>query len=141
MIDAIYNKDVLKLAADIGGMEELKNPDATTSLRSPLCGSSITISISLKEKKIAGYSQEIKACALGQASASVMAKAAIGKSKKDIQSAKEQIVEMLTKGKLLPKGDWAPLSALAAAKDVKSRHGAILLPFEAVLKALTELKF
>ena len=48
---------------------------------------------------------------------------------------------MLTKGKLLPKGDWAPLSALAAAKDVKSRHGAILLPFEAVLKALTELKF
>ena len=63
------------------------------------------------------------------------------KSKKDIQSAKEQIVEMLTKGKLLPKGDWAPLSALAAAKDVKSRHGAILLPFEAVLKALTELKF
>lgn len=89
---------------------------------------------------ITGYSQEVKACALGQASASVMAKAAIGKSKKDIQNAKEQIVKMLTKGEALPKGDWAPLSALAPAKDAKSRHGAILLPFEAVLKALAELK-
>ena len=140
MIDAIYNKDVLRLAADITGIEAIENPDATASLRSPLCGSSIEISITLRDDRISGYSQKIKACALGQASASVMAKAAIGKSKKEIQTAKDKVVEMLTRGTVLPKGDWAPLTALAPAKAAKPRHGAILLPFDALLKALNQEK-
>jgi len=140
MIDAIYNKDVLRLAADITGIEAIENPDATASLRSPLCGSSIEISITLRDDRISGYSQKIKACALGQASASVMAKAAIGKSKKEIQTARAKVVEMLTRGTVLPKGDWAPLTALAPAKAAKPRHGAILLPFDALLKALNQEK-
>ena len=140
MIDAIYNKDVLRLAADITGIEAIENPDATASLRSPLCGSSIEISITLRDGRITGYSQKIKACALGQASASVMAKAAIGKSKKEIQTARDKVVEMLTRGTVLPKGDWAPLTALAPAKAAKPRHGAILLPFDALLKALNQEK-
>ena len=140
MIDAIYNKDVLRLAADITGIEAIENPDATASLRSPLCGSSIEISITLRDDRISGYSQKIKACALGQASASVMAKAAIGKSKKEIQTARAKVVEMLTRGTVLPKGDWAPLTALAPAKEAKPRHGAILLPFDALLKALNQEK-
>tara|TARA_B110001454_G_C12677047_1_gene416309 strand:+ start:356 stop:781 length:426 start_codon:yes stop_codon:yes gene_type:complete len=140
MIDAIYNKDVLRLAADITGIEAIENPDATASLRSPLCGSSIEISITLRDDRISGYSQKIKACALGQASASVMAKAAIGKSKKEIQTARDKVVEMLTRGTVLPKGDWAPLTALAPAKAAKPRHGAILLPFDALLKALNQEK-
>ena len=135
MIDAIYNKDVLRLAANISGTETIENADATASLRSSLCGSSIEISISIKNKRITGYSQKIKACALGQASASVMAKAVIGKSRKEIQNARETVAEMLIKGKVRPVGDWAELSALAPAKDAKSRHGAILLPFDALLKA------
>ena len=140
MIDAIYNKDVLRLAADITGNEAIENPDATASLRSPLCGSSIEISITLRDDRISGYSQKIKACALGQASASVMAKAAIGKSQKEIQTARDKVVEMLTRGTVLPKGDWAPLTALAPAKAAKPRHGAILLPFDALLKALNQEK-
>jgi len=140
MINAIYNKDVLRLAADITGIEAIENPDATASLRSPLCGSSIEISITLRDDRISGYSQKIKACALGQASASVMAKAAIGKSKKEIQTARDKVVEMLTRGTVLPKGDWAPLTALAPAKAAKPRHGAILLPFDALLKALNQEK-
>jgi NifU-like protein involved in Fe-S cluster formation len=140
MIDAIYNKDVLRLAADITGIEAIENPDATASLRSPLCGSSIEISITLRDDRISGYSQKIKACALGQASASVMAKAAIGKSKKEIQTARDKVVEMLTRGTTPPEGDWAPLTALAPAKAAKPRHGAILLPFDALLKALNQEK-
>ena len=140
MIDAIYNKDVLRLAADITGIEAIENPDATASLRSPLCGSSIEISITLRDDRISGYSQKIKACALGQASASVMAKAAIGKSKKEIQTARDKVVGMLTRGTASPEGDWASLTALAPAKAAKPRHGAILLPFDALLKALNQEK-
>ena len=86
MINAIYNKDVLRLAADITCIGTLDNSDANASLRSPLCGSSINVSINVKHGRVTAYSQEIKACALGQASASVLAQAVIGKSKNDIQS-------------------------------------------------------
>jgi NifU-like protein involved in Fe-S cluster formation len=138
MINAIYNKNVLRLAADITCIGTLENSDATASLRSPLCGSSIRISIKLRNGRVTAYGQEIKACALGQASASVMAQAIIGKSKNDIQTTRDEIQEMLVRGTIIPKGDWSALIALAPAKEAKSRHGAILLPFDAVLKALTE---
>jgi NifU-like protein involved in Fe-S cluster formation len=138
MINEIYNKDVLRLAADITCIGTLDNSDATASLRSPLCGSSINISINIRNGRITAYNQEIKACALGQASASVMASAVVGKSKSDIQSIRDEVQEMLIKGTLIPEGDWSALIALAPAKELKSRHGAILLPFDAVLKALTE---
>ncbi len=139
MIDDIYNKDVLRLAANIGGLGALENPDATASLRSPLCGSSIEISITTDGDRITGYSQSITACALGQASASVMAMAAIGKSKTDIKNARDQVEAMLTKNGVPPDGDWAALGALAPAKDAKPRHGAILLPFDVVLEAMKDL--
>ena len=139
MIDDIYNKDVLQLAANIGGLDAIENPDATAAQRSPLCGSSIEISITTKDGIITGYSQSIKACALGQASASVMANAAIGKSKIDIETAREQVKAMLTKDALPPHGDWADLAALSPAKAAKPRHGAILLPFDVVLKALAKI--
>ena len=138
MIDDIYNKDVLRLAANIGGLDALENPDAMASLRSPLCGSSIEVSLSIDGAKISGYSQTIKACALGQASASVMAEAVLGKTEEDIQAARDQVKAMLTEGAAPPGGDWAALAALAPAKDAKPRHGAILLPFDAVLKAMSE---
>jgi len=136
MIDDIYNKDVLRLAANIGGLEPLENPDAEISLRSPLCGSSIEIALTIKSDKVTGYAQKIKACALGQAAAAVMAKVVIGKTKEDIQSVRNQVDAMLKDGGAAPEGDWQALAALAPAKDAKPRHGAILLPFDAVLKAI-----
>lgn len=139
MIDDIYNKDVLRLAANIGGLDALENPDATAFLRSPLCGSSIEIAITIDDKVITGYSHSIKACALGQASAAVMANAAIGKTKNNIQAVRDQVEAMLIKDAVPPEGDWASLAALAAAKDAKPRHGAILLPFDAILKAMGEI--
>jgi NifU-like protein involved in Fe-S cluster formation len=136
MIDDIYNKDVLRLAANIGGLEPLEKPDTTASLRSPLCGSSIEIALTTDDNLITGYSQKIKACALGQAAAAVMAYAAIGKSASDIQTIRDQVEAMLSDGSKPPGGEWAALAALAPAKDAKPRHGAILLPFDVVLKAL-----
>ena len=139
MIDDIYNKDVLKLAANIGGIESLLKPDITVSHKSPICGSSIVISLILKDQTISGYSQKIKACALGQASASVMADAIIGKSRLQIQRAYDQVQKMLTTGAPPPQDDWSRLSALAPAINAKPRHGAILMPFIAVLDGLEQL--
>jgi NifU-like protein involved in Fe-S cluster formation len=140
MIDDIYNKEVLKLAANISGLEPLDKPDTMSLQRSQLCGSTIEISLCLEGDIISGYSQKIKACALGQASASVMAIAAIGKSKKDIEVAREQVTLMLGSGDPLPIGDWKALAALAPATNARPRHGAILLPFNAVIHALNKIE-
>ena len=136
MIDDIYNKDVLRLAATITRIGNLANPDASVSLRSPLCGSTIEVELKLADGKVADYAHTIKACALGQASASVMAKVVVGKTADDIRTARDQVETMLVEEGDPPAGDWSPLSALAPAKDAKPRHGAILLPFDAVLKGM-----
>ncbi len=140
MIDDIYNTDVLRLAANIGRTERLKTPDATVSLRSPLCGSSIEVDIIVSdENDVTDYAHSIKACALGQAAASVMAAAVIGKTREDIAAVKVKMEAMLKdEGPPPEDGDWTALAALAPAKDAKPRHGAILLPFDAVLKAIDE---
>ena len=118
MIDDIYNTDVLRLAADISRVEPLDSPDAQVSMRAPLCGSTIQVELCIKKGRVSRFGQNIKACALGQAAA-----------------VRDQVREMLADKGPPPDGDWSALSALAPAKAAKSRHGAILLPFNAVLKA------
>lgn len=140
MIDEIYNKDVLRLAANISKTEPLDLPDAHVLLRSPLCGSTIEIDIRVETGSVVGYGYTIKACALGQASASVLTKNVIGKDAEEIKSVRDQLESMLLNNGEAPHGDWSELSALAPAKAAKSRHGAILMPFDAVLKAFKELK-
>ena len=135
MINDIYNTDVLRLAADISMVKPLNSPDAQVSMRAPLCGSTIQVDLYIEEGRVTGFGQTIKACALGQAAASVLAAQVIGKSADDILNVRNQVSAMLTDTGLAPAGDWSALSALAPAKDAKPRHGAILLPFDAVLKA------
>lgn len=137
MINEIYNKDVLRLAADISRVEPLDSADAQVSMRAPLCGSTIQVDLCIEKGRVSRFGQNIKACALGQAAASVLAAQVIGKSAEDILAVRDQVKDMLANAGLPPDGDWSALSALAPAKDAKPRHGAILLPFDAVLKAFT----
>ena len=139
MIDHIYNKDVLRLAANISRTDPLKLPDAQASLRSPLCGSTIDVDLRIERGRVSDYSHTIKACALGQASASVLANNVIGKNA-DIQNVRDQLEAMLLDNAAPPRGHWKALNALQPAKDAKPRHGAILLPFDAVLKGLRDFK-
>ena len=88
--------------------------------------------------EIAGYAHKVKACALGQATASVMAARAIGRSRDEIALVADRMAAMLATGGAPPAGDWSALAALAPAKDATSRHGAIMLPFKAVLRAFDE---
>jgi NifU-like protein involved in Fe-S cluster formation len=138
MINDIYNKDVLRLAAGITRIDPLTDADARARLRSPLCGSTIEVELKVAGGRIADYAHNIKACALGQASASVMAKAGIGKDAAEIKRVRDLVEKMLKEEGAPPDGDWAALVALQPAKAATSRHGAILLPFDAVLKAFEE---
>ncbi len=140
MINDIYNKEVLRLAADISRIDPLEKPDAHVSLRSPLCGSTIEIDLKLKDGRVADFGQTIKACALGQAAASVLARVIVGKSAAEIRRVRDELEAMLKTGGGPPSGEWAALAALAPAKAASSRHGAILLPFDAVLKAMEDAK-
>ncbi|NQV56266.1 MAG: iron-sulfur cluster assembly scaffold protein [Rhodospirillales bacterium] len=139
MIDDIYNTDVLRLAGNITRIKPLAEADATIQLRSPLCGSAIEVQLCVGGDRVTDYAHDIKACALGQAAASVLAAQIIGKTRAEIASARAELEAMLKDGGPPPTGDWAALSALAPAKEAKARHGAILLPFDAVLKAFQEL--
>ena len=139
MIDDIYNTDVLRLAAHISRIDPLPGADAEAALRSPLCGSTIAVQICAAGGRITDYAQEVKACALGQAAASVMAAEVIGKDAAKIAAVRAVVEAMLKSDGAPPDGDWAALAALQPAKDAKARHGAILLPFDAVLKALAEI--
>ena len=140
MIDDIYNTEVLRLAAHISRIGPLPSADAEAALRSPLCGSTIAVQICVADGRFTDYAQEVKACALGQAAASVMASEVIGKDGLEIAAVRSQMEAMLKSDSAPPDGDWAALAALAPAAEAKSRHGAILLPFDAVLKAFAEIK-
>jgi len=140
MINDIYNKDVLRLAANISRIDPLENPDARVHVRAPLCGSTLDIDVKVVDGRIADYGQTIKACALGQASASVMAEAVLGKDAAEIERVRAIVEKMLKEGGPAPDGEWAALAALVPAKDAPARHGAILLPFDGVLKALREVQ-
>lgn len=139
MIDDIYNKDVLRLAANIGATDRLNSPEITVELASPLCGSHITVDVTTKDGAITGYGQEIKACALGQAAAAVVASAIAGTTLDELRQVRQTMSNMLTAGGPAPAGKWSDLSALAPAKDATSRHGAILLPFDAVINGLEKI--
>ena len=139
MIDDIYNTEVLRLAADVSLTNALISPDAKVSMRSPLCGSTIEVSLCVNRGRVSKFGQNIKACALGQASASVLARNVINKNTKDIQYVRDQLEAMLKSAAPPPRGVWEALSALEPARDAKPRHGAILLPLDAVLKGLEDL--
>ena len=129
MIDDIYNTEVLRLAAHISRIDPLPSADAEAALRSPLCGSTIAVQICVADGRITDYAQEVKACALGPAAAGY-----------SFTAVRSQMEAMLKSDSAPPDGDWAALAALAPAAEAKSRHGAILLPFDAVLKAFAEIK-
>ena len=138
-MDKIYNRDVLRLAAQISATEPLLNPDATTSVRSPLCGSTIEVSIKVSGGCVTKFGQSIQACALGQASASIVAENVIGKNLEQIQEARKTVNTMLGGNGEAPSGDWSAFNALIPAREAKPRHGAILMPFDAVISCMEKV--
>ena len=133
----LYTTEILRLAASLPGPRRLDRVDGISEQRSPTCGSTIRLAVQLdREGRAEAVSQEVHACAFGQASASLLAAGAAGRSKDDVSKAVEELGGWLSGARADP-GSWPGLLALAPARTRRSRHGAILLPFKALLAAMT----
>jgi NifU-like protein involved in Fe-S cluster formation len=131
----LYNTALLKLAATIPHTDRLADPHATVEKRSPICGSRVTVDVKLDgEGRIAELGQLVRACALGQASASLMGAAAIGRDAGELAAARDALAGWLAGTRDDP-GDWPGLDVLAPARDYPARHASIRLAFEAVAEA------
>lgn len=134
----LYSKRILALAAEIPHLGRLDTPQSTATKRSPLCGSMVTVDMALADGRIAAFGQDVKACALGQASASVLGAAVIGRSREEIAAARDQLGAMLTAGGPVPAAPFEGFEVLSPARDYKNRHASILLALDATLAAFDE---
>ncbi len=132
----LYSTRILGLAADIPHQTRLDAPDASAKRRSPLCGSTVTVDITVQNGKIAAFGQDVKACALGQASAAVLGHNAIGRTEAEIQQGRDELLAMLKSGGPTPAAPFDGLEVLGPAAEYKNRHMSIMLAFDATLEAL-----
>lgn len=131
----LYSQRILALSADIPHQATLESPQATARKRSPLCGSTVSVALSLEDGRISEYSQDVKACALGQAAAAVSGAAMIGRSRDEVAKAREQLKTMLKDGGAVPDAPFDGFEVLQPAKDYKNRHASIMLTLDATLEA------
>jgi NifU-like protein involved in Fe-S cluster formation len=134
----LYSAKILGLAADIPHLGRLDAPDASVKRRSPLCGSTVTVDLTVRDGRVTGYGQDVKACALGQAAASVVAGAIIGTTRAQIETARDQLRAMLKEGGPTPDAPFDGLEVLLPARDYKNRHASILLAIEAAAEAMAQ---
>ena len=132
----LYSGRILALAADIPLGNRLDNPDATVKKRSPLCGSVVTVDVQMKDNKIAAFGQDVKACALGQAAASILAAKVIGQNTESISRLQDQLLAMLKNDGPVPSAPFDEFKVLGPAKEYKNRHASIMLAVDATLEAM-----
>ena len=132
----LYSQRILALAADIPHTERLAEPQVTVRRRSPLCGSTVTVDLRTESGRIAEFGQDVRACALGQASAAIAGAAMIGRAGAEIQLARDQLRAMLTEGGPVPDAPFEGYEALIPARDYRNRHASILLVLEAAAEAM-----
>ena len=134
----LYSGKILELAADIPLTERLEQPDATVKKRSPLCGSTVSVDVSQSGGKISAFGQDVKACALGQASASILGRVVIGRTKGEIDAARDALRAMLTEDGPVPGAPFDGYEVLIPARDFRNRHASIMLALDATSEALGE---
>src|SRR3954453_6593395 len=135
MIDDLYSAKLLKLAANLPRSGRLAAADASVEKVSKLCGSRVLVDVVVDDGRVADFAQEVKACALGQAAASVLGAHVIGATPEELELARDQFRAMLKEGAPAPEGRFADLSMLAPVKDYPARHASTLLAFEAAAEA------
>jgi NifU-like protein involved in Fe-S cluster formation len=140
MINDVYNKKILSLAADIPHLHRLDAPDATAIAHSKLCGSKVTVDLKVKDGVVTEFGHDVKACALGQASSSIMARHVVGSTPDEMRKLREQMHKMLKEEGQPPSGKWADCEALLPVRDYKARHASTLLTFDAVVDAIAQIE-
>jgi NifU-like protein involved in Fe-S cluster formation len=135
VIDDLYSAKVLALAANMPRAGRLAHPQGTAEKVSKLCGSRVLVDVTLEGGRVSDFAQEVKACALGQASAAVLGAHVIGASIEELEAARDALKAMLKAGGPPPGGRFADLKALEVVRDYPPRHASTLLAFEAVVEA------
>lgn len=138
MID-LYSKKILEFAGNIPLTTPLDDYSATASKRSPMCGSNLQVWIKVCEDKITHFSHDVKTCALGQASSSIIAENIIGLNIDQVKLGRDQLYNMLTSNGPIPKKPFENLEVLLPAVSYKNRHASIMLCFEAILDAFANI--
>jgi len=139
-LNEVYNRRILELAGDIPRIGVLDDADASASAISKMCGSKVTVHVKMAEGKVSDFSHQVHACALGQASSSVMARNVIGATRQEIETVRDTMRAMLKEEGDPPAGRWSDLEVLQPARDFKNRHQSILLTFEATLDAIGQIE-
>ena len=134
----LYSGRILAMAADMPRTGRLETPDATAMRRSPLCGSTVTVDVSVRDGIVTDYAQDVKACALGQAAASVVGANAVGRTLPEVETARDGLRAMLKDGAAVPHAPWDGFEVLQPARDYRNRHASILLAIEALAEAMAE---
>jgi NifU-like protein involved in Fe-S cluster formation len=140
MLNDIYNRRILELAGEIPRLGRLDQPDATATAHSKLCGSTVTIDLKLAGGKVADFAHDVKACALGQASSSIMARNVVGSTPEELRAVRDDMRRMLKENGTPPAGKWADCAVLEPVRDYKARHASTLLTFDAVVQALDQIE-
>ena len=140
MLNDIYNKRILELAADIPRLGRLTDAHASATAHSKLCGSTVTVDLKVEGDVVTDFAHDVKACALGQASSSVMARYVVGSTADELRRVREAMRRMLKENGEPPQGRWEDLRVLEPVRDYKARHASTLLTFDAVVDALEKIK-
>ena len=139
-LDDIYNQKIFELAAEAPAAARLEHPDATASAHSKLCGSTITVDVNVAGGRISGFGQTVKACLLGQASASIVGRQIVGTPPDEFRSVAATMRRMLKEKGPPPDGRWADLRMLEPVRDYPHRHASTLLVFDAIERALDDIE-
>ena len=131
----LYSGRILELAAAIPHLGRLPAPGASVRKRAPLCGSSVTVDLVMRDGLVVEFAQDVKACALGQAAAAVLGFAVLGRTRAEMEAARAGLTEMLTSAGPVPDVPFGGYEVLIPARDYKNRHASILLSIEAACEA------
>ncbi|NIX76608.1 iron-sulfur cluster assembly scaffold protein [Microvirga terricola] len=140
MLNEIYSRRILELAADIPHLGRLAEADASATARSKLCGSVVTVDLKLDGDVVTAFAHEVKACALGQASSSIMGRNVLGSTAEELRALRDVARAMLKESGAPPTGKWADLQVLEPVREYKARHASVLLTFDAVVDALDQIE-
>lgn len=141
MLNDVYNRRILELAGNIPRLGRLPSPDATATARSRLCGSTVTVDLKMEGETVVDFAHEVKACALGQASSSIMARNVVGARAAELRDLRETVRRMLKEHGPPPStGRWSDIAVLEPVRDFKARHASTMLTFDAVVAAIDQIE-
>ncbi|HWV54489.1 iron-sulfur cluster assembly scaffold protein [Pseudorhodoplanes sp.] len=140
MLNDVYNSRILELAGSIPRLGRMPDAHASATAHSKLCGSTVTVDIKMDGDTVTDFAHDVKACALGQASSSIMARNVVGSRAGELRALREAVRRMLKENGTPPGGKWADIAVLEPVRDYKARHASTLLTFDAVVSAIDQIE-